>query len=81
MNETSSAYGLWSLVIIYLAVFILSTILMFLMFPLLVYMYLRLARDEEMSVRAEFGTAYEQYARIHTRFCRVCGFTQKGGRE
>ena len=37
------------------------TLLTLLMFPVLVYMYLRLARQEEQEVRAEFGTAYEQY--------------------
>jgi len=38
------------------------TILTLLMFPVLVYMYLRLARYEERSVRAEFGADYERYA-------------------
>lgn len=38
------------------------TILTLLMFPVLVYMYLRLARHEEQEVRAEFGERYERYA-------------------
>ena len=32
------------------------------MFPVLVYMYVRLARREEREVAAEFGTAYRRYA-------------------
>lgn len=38
------------------------TILTLLMFPVLVYMYIRLARYEEKTVRAEFGAAYDRYA-------------------
>ena len=38
------------------------TILTLLMFPVLVYMYLRLARYEERAVREEFGDAYARYA-------------------
>ena len=38
------------------------TILTLLMFPVLVYMYVRLARREEAEVLAEFGEAYAQYA-------------------
>ncbi len=38
------------------------TILTLLMFPVLVYMYLRLARYEEKVARAEFGDAYVRYA-------------------
>ena len=38
------------------------TILTLLMFPILVYMYYRLARYEEKAVRAEFGEAYARYA-------------------
>jgi protein-S-isoprenylcysteine O-methyltransferase Ste14 len=44
------------------------TILTLLMFPVLVAMYVRLARREEREVRAELGEAYERYAR------RVPGF-------
>jgi protein-S-isoprenylcysteine O-methyltransferase Ste14 len=32
------------------------------MFPVLVAMYIRLARDEEREVSAEFGDAYARYA-------------------
>ncbi len=38
------------------------TILTLLMFPLLVYMYIRLARYEEKIVRTELGVVYDQYA-------------------
>ncbi|MEW5756290.1 MAG: isoprenylcysteine carboxylmethyltransferase family protein [Pseudomonadota bacterium] len=41
------------------------TILTLLMFPILVYMYTRLARFEESEVRREFGEVYHQYA-AHT---------------
>ena len=33
------------------------------MFPVLVWMYVRLAKTEERQVRAEFGEAYTDYAR------------------
>jgi protein-S-isoprenylcysteine O-methyltransferase Ste14 len=32
------------------------------MFPVLVWMYVRLARSEEREVAAEFGDAYRRYA-------------------
>jgi protein-S-isoprenylcysteine O-methyltransferase Ste14 len=38
------------------------TLLTLLMFPVLVVMYVRLARREESEVRADFGHAYDQYA-------------------
>ncbi|MBI5612216.1 MAG: isoprenylcysteine carboxylmethyltransferase family protein [Gammaproteobacteria bacterium] len=38
------------------------TILTIAMFPVLVYMYVRLARREEREVAAEFGVEYERYA-------------------
>jgi protein-S-isoprenylcysteine O-methyltransferase Ste14 len=38
------------------------TILTLAMFPILVWMYVRLARREEREVRAEFGEAYARYA-------------------
>ena len=38
------------------------TILTLLMFPVLVYMYVRLARREEREVLTEFGEAYAEYA-------------------
>ena len=38
------------------------TILTLAMFPVLVWMYVRLARQEEREVRAEFGETYERYA-------------------
>ena len=38
------------------------TLLTLAMFPILVWMYVRLARREEREVRAEFGAAYARYA-------------------
>jgi protein-S-isoprenylcysteine O-methyltransferase Ste14 len=38
------------------------TILTLAMFPVLVWMYVRLARQEERDVRAEFGEDYDRYA-------------------
>jgi len=38
------------------------TILTLLMFPILTYMYYRLAKNEESEVRKEFGERYEEYA-------------------
>ncbi len=38
------------------------TLLTLLMFPVLVFMYMRLARQEEREVRAEFGETYDRYA-------------------
>ena len=37
------------------------TILTLIMFPILVFMYVRLARYEEREARAEFGEAYTRY--------------------
>lgn len=39
------------------------TLLTLAMFPVLVYMYVRLARIEERETRAEFGVEYERYMR------------------
>lgn len=39
------------------------TLLTLLMFPVLVFMYVRLARTEEREALAEFGTTYERYMR------------------
>jgi protein-S-isoprenylcysteine O-methyltransferase Ste14 len=38
------------------------TLLTLAMFPVLVVMYVRLARQEEREVRAEFGEEYDRYA-------------------
>jgi protein-S-isoprenylcysteine O-methyltransferase Ste14 len=55
------------------------TILTLAMFPVLVAMYLRLARHEEREVRAEFGEAYQRYAAqvpaFVPRWSRVLGST------
>ncbi len=45
------------------------TILTLSMFPVLVYMYTRLARREERAVRQAFGSAYESYAAVTPAFC------------
>ena len=44
------------------------TLLTLLMFPILAYMYLALARREEREVLAEFGEAYASYAAVTPRF-------------
>jgi len=49
------------------------TILTLLMFPILVYMYVRLARREEREVLTEFGEAYAQYAARTPTFFPVFG--------
>lgn len=38
------------------------TLVTIVMFPVLVFMYVRLAKREESDARAEFGAAYERYA-------------------
>lgn len=49
-----------------------------LMFPILVYMYVRLARREEREVRAEFGEAYARYAAVTPAFFpRLSGATER----
>lgn len=44
------------------------TLLTLLMFPVLVFMYVRLARKEEREVRDEFGDAYDEYMRSTPAF-------------
>ena len=46
------------------------------MFPILVYMYARLARREERDALAEFGEAYRRYAARTPAF-----FPRLGGRR
>jgi protein-S-isoprenylcysteine O-methyltransferase Ste14 len=59
------------------------TLLTLAMFPVLVWMYVRLARREEQEVRAEFGEKYEGYARntpaFFPRLNRWTDVPQKGG--
>ena len=38
------------------------TLLTFVMFPILVWMYMKVTRREERDTMAEFGEAYERYA-------------------
>ncbi|MBY0226169.1 MAG: isoprenylcysteine carboxylmethyltransferase family protein [Hyphomicrobium sp.] len=52
------------------------TILTLLMFPVLVWMYIRLARQEEREAIADFGDAYRQYAvRVPGFFPRISRLT------
>jgi len=51
------------------------TILTLLMFPMLIYMYVRLARSEEKEARADFGEAYVRYT------VRTPGFLPHFGRR
>jgi protein-S-isoprenylcysteine O-methyltransferase Ste14 len=53
------------------------TILTLLMFPVLVWMYTRLARQEEREVRAEFGAEYDRYASNTPAFFPRLGDTTK----
>jgi protein-S-isoprenylcysteine O-methyltransferase Ste14 len=55
------------------------TILTLAMFPVLVWMYMRLAHREEREVRAEFGEAYDRYAaRTPGWFPRIGGTVKAG---
>jgi protein-S-isoprenylcysteine O-methyltransferase Ste14 len=45
------------------------TLLTLLMFPILVTMYVRLARREECEVLAAFGEVYTRYAAVTPAFC------------
>ncbi|MDX2224578.1 MAG: methyltransferase [Rhodospirillaceae bacterium] len=38
------------------------------MFPVMIFVYIRLARREEAAARAEFGAAYDAYARVTPAF-------------
>lgn len=55
------------------------TILTLVMFPILVWMYARLARSEEADARKEFGEAWDVYARKTPRFVPAWG--SKTGRS
>ena len=58
------------------------TLLTLAMFPILVVMYVRLAREEEREVRAEFGEAYDRYAATTPgwlpRFDTLAGHASRG---
>lgn len=57
------------------------TLLTLAMFPVLVVVYIRLARQEEQLVRREFGRAYDEYAENVPAFLphwKRKGFEQKG---
>ncbi len=51
------------------------TLLTLAMFPVLVFMYMRLAKSEERDIEAEFGDAYRQYAAVTPRFIPRLGKT------
>lgn len=50
------------------------TVLTLLMFPILIWMYVQLARREELDVRAVFGEEYERYAAETPAFLPRWGF-------
>ena len=55
------------------------TLLTLVMFPVLVWMYVRLARSEEREVEAEFGETYRAYARrVPTFFSRLSSARVRG---
>jgi protein-S-isoprenylcysteine O-methyltransferase Ste14 len=58
------------------------TLLTLVMFPVLVFMYVRLARSEEKQALAEFGSAYERYRRsvpgFIPRFSNLAGGASRG---
>jgi protein-S-isoprenylcysteine O-methyltransferase Ste14 len=45
-----------------------ATLPMLIMYPILVWLYVRLARHEEADMRAEFGPAYDEYRRTTGMF-------------
>jgi protein-S-isoprenylcysteine O-methyltransferase Ste14 len=58
------------------------TILTLAMFPLLVFMYVQLARSEEHEARRAFGTEYERYAAVTPAwFPRLGGHSAAGPRH
>lgn len=59
-HNSAPAYGLRSLVFTIFA-FGCPTLVTLVMFPILVFMYVRLAQRQEHDARAEFGDAYTRY--------------------
>jgi len=53
------------------------TLLTLVMFPILVWMYVRLAQHEEREVRAEFGDTYTGYASTTPAFVPRLGWTRR----
>ena len=45
-----------------------ATLPLLIMYPILVILYLRLAKKEEADMLAEFGDAYHQYMKVTNRF-------------
>ncbi|MBT8247941.1 MAG: isoprenylcysteine carboxylmethyltransferase family protein, partial [Acidimicrobiia bacterium] len=56
------------------------TILTVAMFPVLVWMYVRLARREEAEVRAELGEEYDRYAAVTPAFVPRLGSSSEAAR-
>lgn len=57
------------------------TLLTFAMFPVLVWMYVRLARSEEQEALAQFDDAYRQYAdRVPAFLPRPSRISREGAR-
>ena len=54
------------------------TVLTFAMFPVLMFMYARLATSEERDMKATFGAEYEAYARATPRFVPHFGAASTG---
>jgi len=57
------------------------TLLTLLMFPVLVVMYVRLARHEERDASAEFGDAYRRYAEVTPGWLPRFGVPGRGMRS
>ncbi|MBI4189014.1 MAG: isoprenylcysteine carboxylmethyltransferase family protein [Betaproteobacteria bacterium] len=53
------------------------TLVTLVMFPILIFMYVRLARREERDARAEFGDAYARYEAVTPAFVPRFGSRQK----
>jgi len=81
MNHETAAYGLWgiaSYVLIGSGFWLTAAAWRVLyqaqktgtlaMYPVLVYMYVRLAKREEQEAHATFGAEYERYARLVPAF-------------
>ncbi len=62
MNHDVPAYGLWAVVIVNAAIFIIFAFSFFK--PLLVVTYVRLAHREEREVGATFGAVWDRYAAL-----------------
>jgi protein-S-isoprenylcysteine O-methyltransferase Ste14 len=57
------------------------TLLTLIMFPVLVVMYVRLAKREEQEIRTEFGAEYDRYAAVTPGWLPLPGSTNKAKRS